>query len=581
MTKTTETSATGIMIPVADIVVNPLNKRIATKDITELAENIKAVGLINPITVRDMGPKKPFMIIAGERRFLATKANGEKEIHCIVKVLSDEDTIEMMLSENLSRENLSTPELCEMVHKLMETKKYTRELIATRLGKSIYFVNQMLQVKELIPKMYSLFNENRLDLQTALKVARYSKKDQEVLFKGLNIGNSGQLEISDYDFRQLSAKLKNAIFDIAQENLIPKQCACTVCPFNSANQVLLFKEQSDIENATCLNKSCFDKKTEQHAKNVVEEAKKDPAIQMISSSYGLGSNAEKLIKEKYNVLDRNKYEPALPPEEPDWNYYQEEVDEKDCTLAEAKAAFKKATDEYKKDLEDYNKKVAAGKFVTAVVVDGSGIGQKVLISINKKSSSSSKPTSAAVKEAIKEGTITKEDLGNEIRRITDNASRKQEIEDEKVYAEIYTRMREDKTYPQKTSALLKEELIASVMHLNSSVSYGSNGMIPKDVKKLDLKLMAKMKVPQLQAIVNQLLRIRIIDNSKAGQHIRHTKQDNAAALVSIATLYAGASVKKIMQDNKVVMDKYCANAKEKIDKLKSQIKAIQEPVKKK
>ena len=100
----------------------------------ELAESIKMHGVIQPIVVTPVG--KRFMIIAGERRFRASKIAGKTEIPAIVRNYTPQQIKEISLIENLQREDLSPIEAARAIRTLMTEFNMTQEVAADRIGKS-------------------------------------------------------------------------------------------------------------------------------------------------------------------------------------------------------------------------------------------------------------------------------------------------------------------------------------------------------------------------------------------------------------------------------------------------------------
>ena len=117
-----------IQIPVADIVANPYQPRkiFSEEELADLAESIKHVGLIQPITVRQADPG--FEIIVGERRFRAVKMTGMTHIPAIVVSITDEQSAALALIENIQRQDLNFIEEAEALVMLFgKTWVYTKK----------------------------------------------------------------------------------------------------------------------------------------------------------------------------------------------------------------------------------------------------------------------------------------------------------------------------------------------------------------------------------------------------------------------------------------------------------------------
>ena len=114
----------------------------------ELADSISVHGLISPIIVKPMASGK-YKIIAGERRFRASKLAGLSEIPVLIKDIDDEKIMELALVENLQREDLSALEEAKGYKSLIDTYKFTQEDVAKAVGKSRSYIANTLRLLSL------------------------------------------------------------------------------------------------------------------------------------------------------------------------------------------------------------------------------------------------------------------------------------------------------------------------------------------------------------------------------------------------------------------------------------------------
>ncbi len=128
---------------------NPFQPRESFDDkgIKELAESIKEKGVIQPIIVRENGDK--YQIVAGERRFLAAKLAGLKSIPAIVKNISDEESAEIALIENVQRKDLNPIEEALAYKSLINKFGYTQEELAKKIGKDRATITNSLRLLNL------------------------------------------------------------------------------------------------------------------------------------------------------------------------------------------------------------------------------------------------------------------------------------------------------------------------------------------------------------------------------------------------------------------------------------------------
>lgn len=144
--------------------------------LSELAESIKVHGVIQPIVVTPIG--KRFMIIAGERRFRASKMAGKTDIPAIVRNYTPQQIKEISLIENLQREDLSPIEAARAIKTLMTEFNMTQEVAADRIGKSRSAVANTLRLLTLSDDVISLIEHGRLSAGHARTLVVIPKESQ-------------------------------------------------------------------------------------------------------------------------------------------------------------------------------------------------------------------------------------------------------------------------------------------------------------------------------------------------------------------------------------------------------------------
>ncbi len=143
-------TATAPPIPVGQMIdldlldANPNQPRRAMGDLNDLISSIKEKGLLEPVLVRRTGTR--FQIIAGERRYHASRAAGLRQIPCIEMEVDDRGVMEISLIENLQRKDLSPFEESDAVLRLCEEFSYTHDKVAQKLGKSRSSVTELLSI---------------------------------------------------------------------------------------------------------------------------------------------------------------------------------------------------------------------------------------------------------------------------------------------------------------------------------------------------------------------------------------------------------------------------------------------------
>ena len=137
-------------IELAKIVANPDQPRRSFDEeaMQELADSIREHGVISPITLRDNGDGT-YMIIAGERRFRASKLAGLERIPAYIRTAKDEQVMEWALIENIQREDLDAIEIALAYQRLMDDYNLTQERMAERVGKKRATVANYLRLRKL------------------------------------------------------------------------------------------------------------------------------------------------------------------------------------------------------------------------------------------------------------------------------------------------------------------------------------------------------------------------------------------------------------------------------------------------
>ena len=134
------------------IEVNPFQPRTFFDEeaLKELANSIKELGVIQPITVRKLAENK-FQLVSGERRFRASKLIGNKTIPAYIRLANDQEMLEMALVENIQRKNLDPIEVALSYQRLIDEIELTQEELSTRVGKKRSTVTNYLRLLKLDP----------------------------------------------------------------------------------------------------------------------------------------------------------------------------------------------------------------------------------------------------------------------------------------------------------------------------------------------------------------------------------------------------------------------------------------------
>lgn len=152
-------------------------ERIDSQALTELADSIRAQGVVQPIVVRPVGDQS-YEIIAGERRWRAAQMAELREVPCVVREVPDRAAMAIALIENIQREDLHTLEEARALERLKEEFSLTHQEVADAVGRSRVAVTNLLRLMELNQDVIALLEENRLEMGHARALLGLKGEDQ-------------------------------------------------------------------------------------------------------------------------------------------------------------------------------------------------------------------------------------------------------------------------------------------------------------------------------------------------------------------------------------------------------------------
>ena len=158
-------SSTINEIPISQIEANPNQPRreFDSDALQELATSIREIGIIQPITLRQIDDNR-FQIIAGERRWRASQIAGLTAIPAYIRTISDESIMEMALVENIQREDLNAIEIALAYQHLLENDGMTQEKVSERVGKSRAAIANYLRLLRLPAQIQLSLQKKEIDM---------------------------------------------------------------------------------------------------------------------------------------------------------------------------------------------------------------------------------------------------------------------------------------------------------------------------------------------------------------------------------------------------------------------------------
>lgn len=214
-------SVIEIKIDMVDANPNQPRKIFDPNSLQELADSIAVHGVIMPIVVNKKGDR--FMIIAGERRWRASKLAGLSKVPAIVKDYSERQVKEISLIENLQREDLNPIEAANAMKQLMEEYDITQEDLAERIGKSRSAIANTLRLLTLEPAVIDLVSTGQLSQGHARALITLPKNEQvaiakKAVVKRLSVREVEQ-EVKNY-YTPPQERRKNAEMSVELKDLI-------------------------------------------------------------------------------------------------------------------------------------------------------------------------------------------------------------------------------------------------------------------------------------------------------------------------------------------------------------------------
>lgn len=225
---------------IKDILPNRFQPRIKFDEekLEELAESISKYGVIQPIVVRPVGNK--FEIIAGERRFKASKLANRSTIPAILVNLSDKDSEEIALLENVQRQQLSPIEEAVSYKRILDMGYITQEELARKIGKSQSTIANKIRLLNLDDEVQSYLLNNKISERHARSLLRISDKEKQVEMLHRIVDERLTVKQTDKEIARLKEEEKNVTpidlnIPIKHGNVVPNR-NIEITPINQASK---------------------------------------------------------------------------------------------------------------------------------------------------------------------------------------------------------------------------------------------------------------------------------------------------------------------------------------------------------
>ena len=211
------------------IIANPNQPRRTFDEeaLQELSDSIREHGVISPINLRDTGDGT-YMIIAGERRFRASKLAGLERIPAYIRTAKDEQVMEWALIENIQREDLDAIEIALAYQRLMDDYHLTQERMSERVGKKRATVANYLRLLKLPAEIQVGIKEKKIDMGHARAILASPSAErqlalyQRILKEGLSVRKIEALAQEDKNESKKGKTAKENPYAALQQDLSAK-----------------------------------------------------------------------------------------------------------------------------------------------------------------------------------------------------------------------------------------------------------------------------------------------------------------------------------------------------------------------
>ena len=319
-------------LPLSSLIESKTNPRRFFEDsaLRELAASIRSQGVLSPLLVRPL-TERSFEIVAGARRYRAAQLAEAETVPVRIVNLTDAESLEAQLIENLQRRDVHPLEEAQGFRALLnlDEPKYSIEQISAKTGKSASYCAQRIKLTELTAAVTEAFAKDEIGVGHALLLAKLQPAEQEqalsACFREDWNGGQGKAKrillpvrhLHQWIEQNILLILKDAPFSKTDPNVNPAAGACVNCPKRTGGNAQLF---ADIAEDACTDPACYQSKLDGF---VAQTIAAKPKLVQISSAYGPAPATDS----GNAALPRNKYI-EIKPQDPnakkqrDWPEYQ-------------------------------------------------------------------------------------------------------------------------------------------------------------------------------------------------------------------------------------------------------------------
>lgn len=210
MTNESLTTDTLVEVSLSKISINPYQprKEFSEKDLEELANSIKEVGIIHPPSVRPSSQRGCFELIAGERRLRAAQKAGLHKISVFVRQSSDLSSAQAALIENVQRQDLNPLEIAQALQKLIDSHQFTQQTLAQKIGKQRSTVANYIRLLSLPPSIQHSLKKSLITMGHAKAILSLKESSKQQLLHEIILRDHLAVRETEKKALQLAKKSK-------------------------------------------------------------------------------------------------------------------------------------------------------------------------------------------------------------------------------------------------------------------------------------------------------------------------------------------------------------------------------------
>lgn len=254
-----------VFLDITSIGVNPMNPRKSfdPRALGELSDSIKVVGVLQPITVRSKPVEEQehgekYQLVCGERRWRAAAMAGLKEIPAIIRELTDDEAVDVAITENLQRKDVSPLEEADAFKYLLDKGQSIADLCG-RFGKSEFYVRGRLKLLTMSDDFRELLDAGKISISQAMEIVKFDEEVQRKMYEQ-HFAQQDWNTWHDLNAKALYQRTVQSYTKILDRYKFDKG-ECDTCP-NCSKNFSLFA--AGDEEVTCQNDSCLQRKKREY-----------------------------------------------------------------------------------------------------------------------------------------------------------------------------------------------------------------------------------------------------------------------------------------------------------------------------